>query len=139
MSRDFRTNVRYAGAGWGAARVALGVVAIAAPPVASRPWVGRDVDTPGGTVFAKALGVRDIALGGGTALAALTGRGFAAWALASAAADIGDTLVTRHHWPDLPRTRVVVAALASASAVAGVVLTAADAVASRRTPTPDPH
>ncbi|MEU8138616.1 hypothetical protein [Streptodolium elevatio] len=139
MSRDFRTNVRYAGAGWGAARVALGVVAIAAPPVASRPWVGRDVETPGGTVFAKALGVRDIALGGGTTLAALTGRGFAAWALASAAADIGDTLVTRHHWPDLPRTRVAIAALASASAVAGVVLTAADAVASRRTPAADSH
>ncbi|WTW97916.1 hypothetical protein OG216_33295 [Streptomycetaceae bacterium NBC_01309] len=139
MPRDFTTTVRRLGASWGAARIALGVVAIAAPPVASRPWVGRDVETPGGTVFAKALGVRDIALGGGTALAALTGRGFAAWALASAAADVGDTLVTRHHWADLPRTRVAIAALASASAAAGVVLTAADAIASRRTPTPDPH
>lgn len=139
MSRDFRTTVRYAGAGWGAARVALGVVAITAPPVASRPWVGRDVETPGGTVFAKALGVRDIALGGGTTVAALTGRGFAAWALASTVADIGDTLVTRHHWPDLPRTRILVATLAGASAAAGIILSAADAITSRRTPTPDPH
>ncbi len=139
MARDLTRTVRYAGAGWGAARVALGVVAIAAPPVASRPWVGRDVETPGGTVFAKALGVRDIALGGGTAVAALTGRGFAAWALASAAADVGDTLVTRQHWPDLPRTRVAIAALASVSAAAGVVLTAADAVVGRRTATADHH
>lgn len=132
MTRDRAANaVRKAGALWGAARVGLGVVAIVAPPLASRPWVGRDVENPGGTVFAKALGVRDIALGAGTAATALTGRGFAPWALASAAADVGDTLITRDHWADLPRSRVAVVALAGASAVAGVALTAAHAVTNR--------
>lgn len=127
MSRDWRKTVRSAGAGWGAARVLLGVTAITAPPVVSRPWIGRDVHTAGGTVFAKALGVRDVALGAGTAVAALSGRGFPLWALASAAADVGDTLVTREHWHELPRTRVVIAALAAGSAAAGVALATAEA------------
>ncbi|MDI2125104.1 hypothetical protein [Yinghuangia seranimata] len=128
----FPVRVRRATAAWGAARIALGVVAITAPPVVSRPWIGRDVQTTGGTVFAKALGVRDIALGAGTTAAAFTGKGLSAWALASAAADVGDTLITRHHWPDLPRTRVGIAALAGASALTGVALAAAHALTSRQ-------
>ncbi len=132
MSRDAGKTVRWAGAGWGAARVALGVVAVTAPPVVSRPWIGRDAGTTGATVFARALGVRDIALGAGTAVTALTGRGFTAWALASAAADAGDTLVTRHHWPELPFSRWAIAGLAGASAVAGVALAAGEAVTRRQ-------
>ncbi|MCF2526274.1 hypothetical protein [Yinghuangia soli] len=128
---EWPLRVRQASAAWGAARVALGVLAITAPPVASRPWVGRDVENPGGTVFAKALGVRDIALGAGTAVSALTGRGFTTWALASAGADLGDTLITRRHWDGLPRTRAAIVALAGASAVAGVALAAADPLARR--------
>ncbi|HSA53599.1 MAG TPA: hypothetical protein VLH10_26240 [Yinghuangia sp.] len=134
MALDPSKKVRWAGAGWGAARVALGVVAITAPPLVSRPWIGRDSDTAGATVFARALGVRDITLGAGTAASALTGRGFTGWALASAAADVGDTLVTRHHWPELPRTRVVIATLAGASAAAGTALAAAEALTRRVTP-----
>ncbi|UGQ13793.1 hypothetical protein LO772_09470 [Yinghuangia sp. ASG 101] len=130
MSRDASKAVRRAGAGWGVARVALGVAAIAVPPVVSRPWIGRDTST-GATVFARALGVRDIALGAGTAVSARTGRGFTTWALASAAADAGDTLITRHHWPELPRTRVAIAGLAGASAVAGVALAVGEALVCR--------
>ncbi|NUP32874.1 MAG: hypothetical protein HOV66_19135 [Streptomycetaceae bacterium] len=127
MSRDWRKTVRSAGAGWGAARALLGVMAITRPPSVSRPWIGEDAYTTGGTVFAKALGARDVALGAGTAVAALSGRGFPLWALASAAADVGDTLATRQHWHELPRTRLFIAALAGGSAVAGTALAVADA------------
>lgn len=127
MSRDWRKTVRSVGAGWGAARALLGVMAITRPPSVSRPWVGEDAYTTGGAVFAKALGARDVALGAGTVVAALSGRGFPLWALASAAADVGDTLATRQHWHELPRTRLFIAALAGGSAVTGTALAVADA------------
>lgn len=132
MGRDAGKAVRWAGAGWGAARVALGVAAVAAPPVVSRPWIGRDMSA-GATVFARALGARDIALGTGTTVSALTGHGFTAWSLASAAADAGDTLITRHHWPELPYTRWAITGLSAASAITGVALAAAKAATGQPT------
>jgi hypothetical protein len=51
-------------------RVALGMTALAWPAVPARPWVGASADNVAATVFGRALGARDVALGLG-ALAAL--------------------------------------------------------------------
>lgn len=52
------------------ARTGIGVVALAAPEVVGRPWVGEAAGTAQGRLLARALGGRDLALGLG-ALAAL--------------------------------------------------------------------
>ena len=63
-----------------AGRVALGLTALAWPAVPARPWVGASADDVAATVFGRALGARDVALGLG-ALAALNGSGPSAAAL----------------------------------------------------------
>lgn len=52
-----------------ASRVGVGFVALGAPLVVSRSWVGRSGDGPPGTVLGRALGSRDLALGLGALIA----------------------------------------------------------------------
>ena len=60
-----------------ASRVGVGFVALGAPTLVSRSWVGRSGDGAPGTVLGRALGSRDLALGLG-ALIALRGQASAA-------------------------------------------------------------
>jgi hypothetical protein len=60
-----------------ASRVGVGFVALGAPMLVSRSWVGRSGDGAPGTVLGRALGGRDLALGLG-ALIALRGQASAA-------------------------------------------------------------
>jgi hypothetical protein len=49
---------------YAAGRVAIGVVALLAPRLVGRVWLGAVGGTPGGGAVMRALGVRDLVLGG---------------------------------------------------------------------------
>ena len=112
-----------------AARTAIGVVAVAAPTLVTRPWLGPDRG-PAVRVLGRALGGRDIALGLG-ALAALrqppAGPPPAGhpglWIGVGALADATDVLATVAAWKELPPvSRWLVATSAGGAAVAGAAV-----------------
>ena len=119
-----------------AARVAIGVLALARPGVPSRPWVGVGAGADEGTaglavrVLGRALGGRDLALGLGT-LAALNqadAEASSTWVAAGALCDALDVATTLASWRELPRvTRWFVLTSAAGASLAG----AAGAVALR--------
>jgi hypothetical protein len=78
----------------GAARCALGIVALARPGVPLTPWVGDASRTPAPRLLARALGGRDLALGLGALIALGDGGPVRGWLEAAALADAVDTLVT---------------------------------------------
>jgi hypothetical protein len=104
-----------------AARVALGVTAVAFPSMVARPWVGATADGTAGRVLGRALGARDIALGLGALAALRQGPGEArAWVAAGALSDACDVAITAAAWRELPRgTRWLVATSAGGAAIAG--------------------
>jgi len=107
-----------------AARVVLGLTALAWPSVPARPWVGAAADDLAARVFGRALGARDIALGLG-ALTALqrpvAERGSAfTWVAAGALSDGLDVVASLSSWRELPQKgRWLVVASASSAALAG--------------------
>ena len=102
---------------WG--RIALGIVAFAAPTLPARPWVGMDAGRASTKTLARALGARDVALGLGTLLAQRHRSPVRGWLEASALADAGDVAATLAGWGSRPRLgRVGVLAAAAAGAVA---------------------
>jgi hypothetical protein len=108
-------------------RVLLGVVALVAPELPARPWVGEeDACRPSAHVLARALGSRDVALG----LAVLQAPSLRARRLATllgAAADLGDLVTTRIEYERLPRVgRALVLASTAGAVAAGVVGAAFD-------------
>ena len=119
-----------------AARVVIGLTALAWPSVPARPWVGAAADDLPARVFGRALGARDLALGLG-ALTALqrpgSERGSArAWVAAGALSDALDVVASLSSWRELPRRgRWLVIASASGAALTG----AAGALAARPGPT----
>jgi hypothetical protein len=114
-------TVRRGAVALSAARVALGVTALAFPSAVARPWVGAAGDDLAGTVLGRALGARDLALGLGT-LAALRGGSARGWLAAGALSDTFDVVSSAASWSELPRvTRWLVATSAGGAAVAGVV------------------
>jgi hypothetical protein len=120
-SADIATNARRGAAAVSAARVALGVTALAFPAVVARPWVGATDDDLAARVLGRALGARDIALGLG-ALAALRNGGPARpWLAAGALSDAFDIGSSVAAWQELPRvTRWLVVASAAGATLAGV-------------------
>jgi peptide-methionine (R)-S-oxide reductase len=104
-------------------RVGLGIGLTVAPRRVGRAWVGGAADDRSTTVLARALGVRDVALGAGV-LTALD-RGDAAvrdWVTAAAVADAVDAVASAAALGALPRRRRwLVVGVATASAVAGWV------------------
>lgn len=139
-SRDsLRPLLRRGATAVAAARVAIGVAALAWPAVPSRPWVGTGTGSTGadGTdgdlpsrVFGRALGGRDLALGLGT-LAALRQaesesgspderRPASAWVAAGALSDALDVATSLVSWRELPRvTRWLVVGSAAGAAITG--------------------
>jgi hypothetical protein len=116
---DPRTVARIIAAG----RVVIGAALLAAPSKAAAGWVGADSRKPRTQLLVSSLGVRDLALGLGTAWA-LGGAGAARpWLLASAAADLVDLGATLRHRDTLPTTAVAgVGALAGGAGLVGAWL-----------------
>ena len=104
----------------------------------ARPWVGAAAGDLTATVFGRALGARDLALGLG-ALAGLHGPAAdpgqaATWVAAGALSDALDVAASLASWSELPRlTKWLVAASAGGAAVTG----AAAALPRRRAMRPD--
>jgi hypothetical protein len=120
-SADIATKARRGAAAVSAARVALGVTALAFPSAVARPWLGTARDDLAARVLGRALGARDIALGLG-ALAALRSGGPARhWLAAGALSDALDIASSLAAWQELPRvTRWLVVASAGGATLAGV-------------------
>lgn len=81
---------------FGIGRALFGLGYVLAPGRAGRGWVGEVGAGPQGRLAFRSIGARDLALGGGAALAALRGdrSGAAAWFGAHAIADLVDTVGT---------------------------------------------
>jgi hypothetical protein len=82
----------------------------------------------------RLLGVRDLLIGAATVGAARQQRNTTGWALAGAAADTADLVVTVANRSRLPRSAIAIAATAAASTGAALAL----ALASNRLPQPRP-
>jgi hypothetical protein len=113
--------IRGGAAALAAARTGIGVVALVAPEVVGRPWVGEAAGTAQGRLLARALGGRDLALGLGALTAIGRGQpGAGLWVGMGAAADSLDLLATLGAWPKLPAVgRWLVALSAGGAAVTG--------------------
>ncbi|MFL6073133.1 MAG: hypothetical protein ACJ73S_07010 [Mycobacteriales bacterium] len=107
-------------------RTALGVLAVAAPRVPARPWVGPDADHPAAELFGRAMGGRDLALGlGGLGSLAGPPAATARWLTYGGVADAVDAAVTVAAWRRLPRAgRLLVTAAAAGSAALSFLLAA---------------
>jgi hypothetical protein len=116
-------EARQLGKAIAAGRVLIGAALIAAPERITLPWIGRDARRPGARVLARALGARDLVLGGG-ALAS-SDDGLAVWLAAAAVADAVDFAATVAGGDAIPLTgRMSVGSLALGGAVLGVVAVA---------------
>ena len=126
---------RLIAAGIGSSRIAIGVSFLSSPVTFLR-LIGLDTASATRvTWLARTAGVRDVVLGVGTVVAAVTGQDDTSWLLAGAACDAVDAVVTGAAAREgrISRTRgALVAAGAVASVVAGVA-----ALAGRSRPEPD--
>jgi len=99
---------------WG--RVGLGVVAMAAPRLPARPWVGDDADRPSVKLLSRSMGARDLAIGLGGVVALREGMPARRWIQAGAICDAMDMVGTLIHFRSLPRLgRLFVLAVTSSS------------------------
>ena len=99
-------------------RVAVGIGLIASPRLVTSLWLGRPSYLPPGKVLARALGIRDLAIGVGL-LAALGGRGpTRPWLVAGAVADATDVVATLVERDSLPGTALPVVASAGGTGAA---------------------
>jgi len=124
IETDLPTLARRGAAAVAAGRVAIGLAALALPSVPSRPWVGAAADDLAATVFGRALGARDVALGLGALTAlrrtAVDPASASAWVAAGALSDALDVVASLSSWRQLPRTgRWLVAGSAGAAALVG--------------------
>lgn len=107
---------------FGASRIAYAAALLVAPGRAGGPWLGPAAASGGGRVAARALAVRDGALGAGLVMAAASGASIRPWAIACAISDAVDLTATVVDRESLPRraapATVAVAGLASAGGVA---------------------
>ncbi|MEA2363276.1 MAG: hypothetical protein QOD71_2421 [Thermoleophilaceae bacterium] len=104
-------------------RMAVGAALLLAPGLAGGRWIGDQAEHPAVKVVIRALGVRDLALGLGAAVAIDRGVPARGWFEAAALCDVVDlvaTLLGGESIPDRARKSVVV--IAGASAIACVAL-----------------
>ena len=104
-------------------RVVYGAGLIAAPAPLARRWLGPGAERAPVQVPLRALGVREIVLHAGGALAALRGRPLRPWLVASIAGDVTDiawTIVGRKELPTGAVGATAVVAGASAALSAGI-------------------
>jgi hypothetical protein len=108
---------------YGAGRVALGAGLLIAPRPLGRVWLGRAGGSPAGSVALRALGAREVVLGG-ISLHTLDRPEVAArWQGACAVVDAVDLVATAAVRPQLPRVgSALVMAMAGAGAAVGAAL-----------------
>jgi hypothetical protein len=107
----------------GRTRMAVGLAAFVAPGLVTRVMFGRGGDHPGGRLFARMLGGRDLALGLGVVIAVDRGAPLRGWLEAGALADAVDSIGALVARDDLPARTVSGAAAASGgAAIAGLWL-----------------
>jgi hypothetical protein len=124
IETDLPALARYGAAAVAAGRVGIGLAALARPSVPSRPWVGAEADDLAATVFGRALGARDVALGLGALTAlrrtAADPGSASVWVAAGALSDALDVVASLSSWDQLPRTgRWLVVGSAGAAALVG--------------------
>jgi len=118
---DLRTLARVQALG----RIVIGAAFTVAPTLAGASWVGRGAAAPEARVLAIAFGVRDLAIGAGTAWALGGGGRARPWLLAGAISDLADVYATTSHRDRLPAAAVAGAgALGATSTLAGLYLQA---------------
>jgi len=79
-------------------------------------WIGREAESRGARLFARAMGVREAALGAGASIAVGQGRGGADWVSMLAVCDAGDAVVSLLT-PGLPARARLIGVGAAVSAV----------------------
>lgn len=105
-----------------AARIAIGVTALVAPPLMAGPWVGSGAKRRDAGLLARAAGGRDLALGVGALLARRDGdeRALRRWLQMGALSDTLDSTLTLASYRRLPRFgRAGVLASAGSAAIVG--------------------
>jgi hypothetical protein len=108
-------------------RVAIGTVAVVAPTVVARPWIGAASEGTANRLLARTMGGRDLALGIG-ALRALhrSDQEARPWLAAGGLADGVDAVVTMAAFGTLPRrSRWGILALTTGAALLSTRLAAA--------------
>lgn len=109
-------------------RIAIGAACVVAPRAAGALWIGADARRSGTTVFARALGARDVLLGGMILHTAGHPEVAPRWLAATAACDAVDFAAAGAVRDDLPPARGALGmALAGGAAVAGFALSRAAA------------
>ncbi len=116
--------VRRLAAMHGLSRATVGLGLLAAPDLAGRGWMGDAVDTPGGAVAVRALGVRDMCLGLGQWVAARNGRPIKPWLRYGALSDAVDGAATAAAVDQLGEMAVPVVGIAGGSAAISFLLSA---------------
>jgi hypothetical protein len=114
-------TARDAARAYGAGRLALGAGLLVAPGLLGRPWLGVTASEPAGQVALRALGARDLIIGGIALHTVDHPEVGPRWQRTCAAADAVDalaTLVARRSLP--PVGSALVAALATVGAATGV-------------------
>jgi hypothetical protein len=107
-------------------RMAIGAAMMVAPRLIGPMWVGDDGDRPAVKLLARALGVRDLVVGLGTAVALDRGAPVRGWLEGAAVADAVDFVATLAVGDAIPRrSRRSVLLIAAASAVSCALLSRA--------------
>jgi hypothetical protein len=106
-------------------RAGIGAGVLVAPAALGRPWIGAAADKPGAQIAMRALGVRDVILGGISLHVLDRGPVAARAAQACAVADLVDGAATLASARSLPATAYGVVALAFAGAATGFALSRA--------------
>ncbi len=102
----------------GTTRLALGALALLAPQLTTKLWLGREAqaDSLGARMAMRGLGGRDVAIGLGLLIALERGGPVRGWLEAGALADASDTLSTLVSTREIPRLRWFGSLLSTAGA-----------------------
>jgi hypothetical protein len=119
-------QLKVATAAFGAARLTIGAGLVSDPARLGRLWIGKDARRPRAQVVIRALGARDVALGGGTVAAALAEDDVLVWLCGGLASDVTDLAATLAERDNVPRRGVrLTVALTGVSVLAGAALAGA--------------
>ena len=94
-------------------RIGIGAVAVLAPRLILRPWVGKGNNTPATRMLTRMIGARDVALGLGAVFALNHDAPVRGWLEGGTVADTGDFLATVLAFRHLPRLTAIASALTS--------------------------
>jgi hypothetical protein len=123
MDTPIRTMARLIASG----RVAIGMVAVVAPTLMSRPWIGDPSGDTAARLLARTMGGRDLALGIGAWRAlALSDQEARPWVALGGTADAIDAVATVIAFKSLPRrSRWGILAMTVGAAVVSIRVAAA--------------